>query len=198
MLMLSCRGGPPLADLEAQAKGRTMARQLTFIVVEKSAKSQNAFRKFFEGLGFRVLISASPVRALTTVDNAKVKIDGLIFSSLELGDEAVDVFNSLADSELLAAMPAVLIVNHKNPAIIEAAKCDDYRKLVFIPMHVPSVTATLSEVLSKRPLAEPGDGGSVADGKPAEARPPVTNMTPSSISHRSFAADFDEDMPMPD
>jgi hypothetical protein len=172
--------------------------KFTFIIVEKSTKSQNAFRRFFESLGFRVLVSASPARALATAESSKIAVDGLIMSSLELGDEAVVAFNSLSDPASSAKLPAVLIVNKKNTAIVEAARCDDYRKVIFIPMNVSSVISTISMVLRKDSQAELSAEDGVKNIDDAKGVQQDRNATTRFVSPVLDAPYFDDDMPMPD
>lgn len=175
-----------------------MARQYTFIIVEKSTKSQNAFRRFFESLGIKVLVSASPSRALATIESSNTKVDGLILSSLELGHEAVEVFNSLSEPTSGEKIPAVLIVNQKNPSIVDAARCDDYRKVVFIPMNVPSVVATLSMVLRSDSPSEQIEDGELHGVNQAQGIEQDPNKRPDAAVRLQIDSYFDDDMPMPD
>lgn len=127
--------------------------EITLMVVEKSQKGQEAFRRFFTTLGIRVLITSNPERALARLAAVPRPAHGIVFSSLELGEPAVDAFNSMAGHAVLRLVPAILIANPKQRALLERAECDDLRKIVLIPLTVPAVVAALTKVLDYEPPA---------------------------------------------
>ncbi|MFM8635848.1 MAG: hypothetical protein ACKOEX_13750 [Planctomycetia bacterium] len=132
----------------------------TLMLVEKSDRSQEALRQFFASLQIRALITASPDRALNRLAEPSPPARGIICSAIELGDAAVDAFNSMATSDHLRHVPALLIANPKQRAVADRAQCDDLRKIVFVPMKIPDVIAALSAILDIEP---PAPGGSLAD-----------------------------------
>jgi CheY-like chemotaxis protein len=129
-----------------------MSDTLTIMLVEKSAKSQEAFRRFFHSLGLKVLVSANAERAVNRIFDHPPPAHGIVISSLELGDAAVAAFNSLSDPGAMRNVPALLIVNQKSPAVVEAAQCDDRRKIIFVPMSVPEVIEALGQVFTNAGL----------------------------------------------
>lgn len=129
-----------------------MPDTLTLMLVEKSAKSQEAFRRFFQSLGLKVLLSVSAERAVNRIFDYPPPAHCLVISSLELGDAAVAAFNALSDPRAIRNVPGLLIVNQKSPAIVTAARCDDRRRIVFVPMSVPEVLDALGQVFTSAGL----------------------------------------------
>ena len=133
------------------------SKPFTLMLVEKSPKSQEAFRRFFGSLGVRILITINPDRALARLAEPSPPAKGILFSCIELGGEAVRAFNAMADHPDLRKTPAIMIMNPKQQALIDAARCDDRRKIVFVPLSVPDVSAMLTELFGYTPAppAEP-------------------------------------------
>lgn len=123
----------------------------TLMLVEKSTRSQEAFRRFFAALRIRVLITANPDRALARLSEPSPPARGIIFSALDLGDDAVNAFNSMAENEGLRFVPALLIANPKHQVVADRARCDELRKIIFVPLTVPDVAAALAAILDIDP-----------------------------------------------
>lgn len=126
-------------------------KPFTLMLVEKSPKSQEAFRRFFDSLGVRILITINPERALARLAEPTPPAKGILFSGIELGGEAAKAFNAMADHPDLKNTPAIMIANPKQQGLIEAVRCDDKRKIVFVPLSVPDVTAVLAELFGYLP-----------------------------------------------
>ena len=111
----------------AQTKGSVM-------VVESAAKAQEALRQFFAKLGYRVLVTENPQRALSRFASTPPPADLLVLSAQTLGDAAVEAFNALSSDPFYAAVPAVLIAGPKQDGIVAQVRVDDRRKFVQLPM----------------------------------------------------------------
>lgn len=130
----------------------------TLMLVEKSARSQEALRRFFAQLRIRLLITANLDRALARFAEPSPPARGIIFSAIDLGDAVVDAFNSMPTSDHLRYVPALLIANPTQRAVADRAHCDDLRKIVFVPIKVPDVVTALSAILDiEPPAAVPAD-----------------------------------------
>ena len=149
---------------------------LTLMLVEKSLRSQNALKKFFESLGVRVLVTANPNRAISSALSLDANLDCLVFSAIELGSDSIDAFNSLSEQSGLEDMPALIILTKKQTNIVSHVRCDDSRKIVFVPIDIPEVVAILNVILRK------------------------SKVSLDSQLHQNFKHndDFDDDMPLPD
>jgi hypothetical protein len=61
------------------------------MLVESGEKAQQALREFFSKLGFRVLLTENPQRAIARFSSIPLPADFLVISSRELGAAAVKV-----------------------------------------------------------------------------------------------------------
>jgi CheY-like chemotaxis protein len=131
------------------------SKPFTLMLVEKSPKSQEAFRRFFGSLGVRILITTNAERALARLAEPSPPANGIIFSGLELGGEAVNAFNAMARRPDLQRTPAIMIATPKQQSLVESANCDDRRKIIFVPLTVPDVTRLLEELFGYKPPPPP-------------------------------------------
>ena len=131
------------------------SKPFTLMLVEKSPKSQEAFRRFFGSLGVRILITTNADRALARLAEPSPPAMGIIFSGLELGAECVAAFNAMAGHPDLQATPAIMIANPKQQSLIERANCDGRRKIIFVPLTVPDVISLLEELFGYSPPLPP-------------------------------------------
>jgi serine/threonine-protein kinase len=111
----------------AQTKGSVM-------VVELAGKSQESLRQFFAKLGYRVLVTENPQRALSRFATTPPPADLLVISAQKLGVAAVEAFNALSSDPFYATVPAVLIVGPKQEGLVGQVREDERRKLMRLPM----------------------------------------------------------------
>ena len=124
----------------AQTKGSVM-------IVELAGKSQESLRQFFAKLGYRVLITENPQRALSRFATTPPPADLLVISAQKLGLAAVEAFNTLSSDPFYATVPAVLIFGPKQEGIVDQVQEDDHRKLVRLPMPSADFASLLKGLL---------------------------------------------------
>jgi serine/threonine-protein kinase len=124
----------------AQTKGSVM-------VVELAGKSQESLRQFFAKLGYRVLVTENPQRALSRFATTPPPADLLVISGQKLGVVAVEAFNTLSSDPFYATVPAVLIVGPKQEGLVGQVQEDDRRKLVRLPMPSADLTRLLAGLM---------------------------------------------------
>jgi len=131
--------GTPAGGAEARkaARGRIM-------IVENSEATAAKLRKFFTNLGFRVLETESPKRALSRFSSTPLPADGLLLSAIHLGGEAVEAFNELSRDPFLAAVPAMLLVGKGQEPLAEQATTGPKRVIVKTPIDMKSLDAQLA------------------------------------------------------
>jgi serine/threonine-protein kinase len=122
----------------------------TVMLVESGEKAQQALREFFTKLGYRVLLTENPQRALARFLNTPVPADFLVISTREIGAAAVEAFNRLTTDSYLAGVPAVLLVSPRQAELVAAAKADARRKVVSLPLQPAELARAIDEIL-KRP-----------------------------------------------
>lgn len=145
---LVCRSsGNAGTDTPAQGTGGSQGR---LMVVESSHKAQEALREFFLKLGYRVLLTENPQRALSRFSSTPLPADCLVLSAYSLGDEAVAAFNALTSDPFLAAVPAVLLLGSKQAELAAAARSDDLRRVVQMPVQTDQMMQLLQEIGAAR------------------------------------------------
>ena len=117
------------------------------MLVEKSRKSQETLRRFLQNLGYRVLLTESPRRALTRFASRPLPADCLVISAQELGDEAVEVFNELSQDSFYSEVPAILIASGWQEEVLQAAQFDDRRRLLQIPINSEKMISLLKDLI---------------------------------------------------
>lgn len=136
---------PALQPAAVAARGRSGPP--TVMLVEKSRKSQESLRRFLQNLGYRVLLTENPRRALNRFTSMPPPADGLVISAQELGQEALDAFNELTSDSFLLSVPAIIIVSPNQKSVVEAAVCDDRRRLLLLPITTQKMVSLLEDVI---------------------------------------------------
>jgi hypothetical protein len=134
---------------------QSLHKPFTLMLVEKSPKSQEAFRRFFGALGVRILITTNADRALARLAEPAPPAKGIIFSGLELAAESAKAFNAMAGHPDLKQTPAIMIATPKQQTLIESVQCDEKRRIVFVPLSVPDVVGILKELFGYEPPPHP-------------------------------------------
>jgi len=134
---------------EAEAAAAAAVRGC-LMVVESSEQAQKMLREFFGRLGYRVLLTESPRRAVSRFTSSPPPADCLVLSTHVLGPEAVDAFNSLASDPLLADVPAVLLLGSKQEALGKSAETDGRRRVVRMPVPALEMSQLLEALVTSR------------------------------------------------
>jgi serine/threonine-protein kinase len=134
----------PVAQAAAAPKAKG-----TVMLVESGEKAQQALREYFTKLGYRVLLTENPQRALARFLNTPVPADFLVISTREIGAAAVEAFNRLTTDSYLAGVPAVLLVSPRQADLVAAAKADARRKVVSLPLQQAELTRAIDEILQR-------------------------------------------------
>ena len=143
--------GPAVAAAKPAAPANAAAAMKgSVMLVESGEKAQQALREFFSKLGFRVLLTENPQRAIARFSSIPLPADFLVISSRELGAAAVEAFNKLSTESYLADVPAILMVSPKQPQVSAAAKVDGRRKLLPLPLQAGELSKVLAEILPRK------------------------------------------------
>jgi CheY-like chemotaxis protein len=106
-------------------------------------------RQLFAGLGYRVLMTENPERALGRFSTTPLPADCLVVSAQTLGEAALEAFNRLTTDPFFAAVPAVLLVNARQREMASRALVDERRKTFEAPVKAEEFTALLDEIVKK-------------------------------------------------
>ncbi|MEM1227244.1 MAG: serine/threonine-protein kinase [Planctomycetota bacterium] len=126
------------------------------MLVESKTNLQNAVRERLKARGYRVLIISDPMRALSRFNDGERPADCVIFGAAELGNEALNAYNSFTENAETSEVPAVLLVDQRQTHIIGRAKRADNRQLLPLPLRVKQLRLALIHLLSGIPKREPG------------------------------------------
>ncbi|MGB8853264.1 MAG: serine/threonine-protein kinase [Pirellulales bacterium] len=127
-------GDGQAAGSPAQPGATPAATRGSLMLVESAEQAQQKLRDFFTKLGYRVLLTENPQRALARFSSTPLPANCLVISTLTLGDCALEAFNQLTTDPFLAPVPAVLLVNSKQQAIADQARTDALRKVAVMPI----------------------------------------------------------------
>jgi len=144
-------GGPATAVAARPAVVATAstptAHKGSVMLVETSERAQEALREFFAKLGYRVLLTENPQRALKRFSNTPQPADCLVISCRSLGEEAIEAFNTLTSDPFLATVPAILISGINQAALASTARLDDRRRLVQMPIQAEAMGKLLEDLV---------------------------------------------------
>ena len=126
----------------AQAAGRG-----SVMVVEVGEQPQQALRDFFGKLGFRVLVTENPQRALSRFASQPPPADCLVISAQAIGGPAIDAFNAVSADPFLADVPAILIAGPRQAELAGAARVDAKRRLVSLPVSAEAFARLIEDLV---------------------------------------------------
>lgn len=144
----SKNGASEKAAAPAPASLEGAARSVMF--VESHVELQNKIREQLRKRGYRVLITADPQRALGRLEDDAKLADAVIFSTAELGESAVEAFNSLGREERTREIPAILLVDQRQRHLIESAEFAPHREMLSLPLKFSALRAQLLKLLRDR------------------------------------------------
>ncbi|MBM4023473.1 MAG: serine/threonine protein kinase [Planctomycetes bacterium] len=138
------------AEAEESAADAGSVQKGSLMVVESGEKAQRVLREFFGKLGYRVLLTENPRRALSRFSSAPLPADCLVLSTHTLGAEAVEAFNDLSSDPFLAAVPAVLLLGSQQAGYADAARADQRRLVVRMPVPTDEMGRILGSLVGGR------------------------------------------------
>ncbi|MDA1049129.1 MAG: protein kinase [Planctomycetota bacterium] len=142
-------GGKKLLDREGE--GRSV------MIVESNIDMQDALRDLLKRRGYRVLVVGDAQRALGRFEaGGDPPAECVIFSTTEMGEEALDAFNAFGENEDTKDIPAVLFIAEKHQQSAARAATAPHRKLLPMPLKVRQLRAILLKLL--KPNQAPSNG----------------------------------------
>ncbi|MFM9059736.1 MAG: protein kinase domain-containing protein [Planctomycetaceae bacterium] len=117
------------------------------MVVESGDAAQQVLREFFGKLGFRVLVTENPQRALSRFGSQPPPADCLVISATTLGVPAVEAFNAISADPFLADLPAILITDARQGDVVAGARVDGRRRLIVLPKPADEIVRLIDELV---------------------------------------------------
>jgi serine/threonine-protein kinase len=147
------------AQLSQEAKGGNGAgtqaaqeKQYCIMVVESNLRMQDLLRDGLKKAGYRVLITSDPTRAAGRFRQDPAAADCVVFSAQELGEQALEVFNTLGEDKKTNFVKAVLLLDEKQNAWQPDAQAAEHRVVLTMPITMKQLRATVAGLVDvKRP-----------------------------------------------
>lgn len=144
--------GEVQADLEAEMKQQRAAfvpdaERKTLMFVESDVRMQDLFREQLRNIGYRVLVTIDPERALARLGGDKRDPDCVIFSTRALGASALEAFNRCGDQKKTLGIKAVLLLDEKHADWQAQAKTAPGRVVVMMPVKLKRFQRLLNELV---------------------------------------------------
>lgn len=143
------------SQYEALISQQEEGRGKTLMLIESNLKVQDGLRDRLKKIGYRVLITADPVRGLSRFEDLdpaeECPADCVIFGCAGLGRSAVTAFESFAQGEYTSQIPAILITTDKVNQHINAQFFDKNRLQLEMPVKFKSVKRALRKLLKLSP-----------------------------------------------
>jgi serine/threonine-protein kinase len=116
------------------------------MVVESDARVQDVFRAGFKRAGYRVLVVADPVRAVSRFRHDPTVADCAVFNAQLLGQAALDSFNELGEDPRTQAVPAVLLLDEVQQPWKAEAQTADHRLVLTMPITMRQLRTILAQL----------------------------------------------------
>ncbi|MBN1588376.1 MAG: protein kinase [Pirellulales bacterium] len=162
----STAGAPGSSGIGLDSSNGSGAAQHAVMVVESSVQMQEVFRSGFRKAGYRVLLTGDPQRALMRLTEQPSIADCVIINAQEIGSQAVEVFNRLAENTLTASLPAAILLGETQRKWRKHVRTAEHRVIVDMPITMKRLRELLSRLVPLR--AGRTAGGSRALTQPTD------------------------------
>ncbi|HTQ39466.1 MAG TPA: serine/threonine-protein kinase [Pirellulales bacterium] len=132
---------------KAAETGSLPGKQRTLMIVEPNFQAQEALRNHFKQKGFRVLVTSDPLRPASLFTDDHQPADCVIFSTSNLGDEALQAFNDFGDQPTTKSVPAILLLGPKHQEMAAQAHTNDWRATVATPIKMKRLLALFDQMM---------------------------------------------------
>ena len=135
-------GAPVAIDSDHEGSGKTV------MLIESKIEMQDLLREKLKRHGYKVLVFSDPMRALARFqDYEPPPADCVMFSAMELGEDALEAFNRFGSYEHTKHLPAILFADARQANLIKCAKLGPQRLLLKMPLKVREIRDALLTML---------------------------------------------------
>jgi serine/threonine-protein kinase len=131
----------------APAKPAVPSLGRAVMVVESNVETQDLLRNGLKRVGYRVLVTQDPDRALSRFEDNEKVADCVIFSTGDLGVSALEAFNRFGSEELTKDKPAVLLLGVGHGNLKKKALLADHRVALEMPIKLKEFRTTLARLM---------------------------------------------------
>lgn len=127
--------------------GSTSEFKRGILVVDSNETMQNVLREAFKKSGFRVLVFASPERAIERLADDDGIVQCLLFNATSLGLRAVRAFNEAGSRLGMKDLPAVLLLDENQSGLIDEAHAGRLRIILQMPITIRQLREKIAALL---------------------------------------------------
>ncbi len=148
-----------ISSLDLTAASSLPTPTHSIMLVESDSGLQDLVRDKMKKRGFRVLVTSDPTRALGRFETSDVSpAECVIFSTRELGKEALNGFNMFGELKRTRTIPAILLLDEEHADWIGDAKTNAHRIVVTMPIKLSHLKACIEKLLPSAVNHQPMTG----------------------------------------
>jgi serine/threonine-protein kinase len=120
-----------------------------WMIVEANPRMQDLLRETLKKLGYRALITVDPQRALSGFQDNQKPADGVIFSTGQLDEAALEAFQNFAQGTDTQNVPCLLLLDerHADWGIQAKSALSTHRMLMLMPVRMKQFSAALNSLV---------------------------------------------------
>ena len=139
---------PPVAAA-APAAAASPESKFAIMVAESNQKMQDVLRDGLKRVGYRVLVTGDPQRAVTRLRQDSAVADCLLFSAQELAESALEAFNSMGDDSRTRLVRTILLLGEDQKDWATRAIVDTHRIVLTMPITMKQLRHKLAALLAR-------------------------------------------------
>jgi len=122
-------------------------KQRSVMVVESNVEMQDVFRRGFKRVGYRVLLTSDPDRAMERMQQDVHVADCVIFNAQKIGKPALHAFNSFGENAKTSLVPAVLLLDREQLSWRNSAVTAEHRVVLPLPITIKKLRRVLDKLI---------------------------------------------------
>lgn len=148
---------PNITEDQAQQFAKLQLRKeegagKTILLIESNIKLQNTLRERLKSAGYRVLITADPVRGLAKFmdlepGDTEIPADAVLFGCGGLGRAGILAFTQFAAGKATSQIPAILLVTEQLASQVKPEWTNETRDIIRLPLKVRTLRSKLRALL---------------------------------------------------
>ncbi len=122
----------------------------TVMFVEANPEMQDAIRKGFKSVGYRVLITVDPDRAMDRFQDDHEVADVVVFDAETVGEKALQGFNRFYEEDVTRGVPCLLLLGKEQQEWAKHAQLAHHRVALQLPLTVKQLRVAVSQLIARR------------------------------------------------
>jgi eukaryotic-like serine/threonine-protein kinase len=186
-----------LTEEQAQQYANLQSRRIegagkTILLIESNIKLQNTLRERLKSAGYRVLITADPVRGLAKFadlepGDSDSPADAVLFGCGGLGRAGILAFTQFAAGKATGQIPAILLVTEQLASQVRPELINEVRDVIALPLKVRKLRSKLRVLLK---IEEPAETAK-STGNSKLGTKSRSELTGSKLSSKATSDDTD-------